>query len=131
MHLNRRHFLILSATTALASGCANQPIKMHSASIDAGPESDYAKDGVYDKFRSQGFFIIRRNGQLFALSSVCTHMGCKVKPESDGSFECPCHGSEYDPYGKVTEGPAIHNLAQLTTTVDASGHLIITQLASV
>jgi Rieske Fe-S protein len=131
MNLNRRHFLILSATTALAAGCANQPIKMQTASIDAGPESDYANDGVYDKFRDQGFFVIRRSGQLYAISSICTHMGCKVKEQSDMTYHCPCHGSEYDADGKVTHGPAIHDLRRLPTTTDSNGHLIITALAMV
>jgi Rieske Fe-S protein len=131
MNLNRRDFLILSAATALATGCANQPIHMQAASIDAGPESDYANDGVYDKFRTQGFFIIRRNGQLIALSSICTHMGCKVKEQQDTSYHCPCHGSSYDPDGKVTHGPAIHDLPRLPTSVDANGHLIVGAIATV
>jgi Rieske Fe-S protein len=131
MNLNRRDFLILSAATALTSGCANQPIKMQSTSIDAGPESDYVNDGVYDKFRTQGFFVVRRSGQLYAISSICTHMGCKVKEEPDMSYRCPCHGSRYDADGKVTHGPAIHDLMHLPTTVDSNGHLIITGLATV
>jgi Rieske Fe-S protein len=131
MKLNRRNFLILSATTALATGCANQPIKMQSASIDAGPESDYVNDGVYDKFRDQGFFVVRRGGQLYAMSSICTHMGCKVKEQPDMSYHCPCHGSSYDAEGKVTHGPAIHDLPRLPTNVDSNGHLMITALATV
>jgi Rieske Fe-S protein len=131
MKLNRRHFLVLSAATALTAGCANQPIKMQSASIDAGPESDFANDGVYDKFREQGFFIVRRDGQLFAISSICTHLGCEVKEQPDMSYKCPCHGSTYDAAGKVTHGPAIHDLPRLPSTTDTNGHLIITAIASV
>jgi Rieske Fe-S protein len=129
MNLNRREFIILTAV--VAAGCANQPVHFETTSIDAGPASDYAADGVYDKFRTDGFFVIRRGGQLIALSSICTHMGCKVKEQPDKSYVCPCHGSEYDATGKVTGGPAIHNLAELPTSIDANGHLIIGALAKV
>jgi Rieske Fe-S protein len=128
MSLNRRQFIVLSAA-ALAVGCANQPVHLHPAAIDAGPASDFASDGVYSKFREQGFFVIRKGTSLTAISSICTHRGCKVKAEADGSFECPCHGSEYDATGQVTEGPAIHPLPALPTTVDANGHLIVQAIA--
>lgn len=52
--------------------------------------------------------IVLRNipGQGFiALSTVCTHSGCEVRA-MPASFQCPCHGSEYDVEGNVTEGPA-------------------------
>jgi Rieske Fe-S protein len=37
----------------------------------------------------------------------CTHRGCDVdyKPE-EKKFYCPCHGSEFDLYGRVLQGPA-------------------------
>lgn len=43
--------------------------------------------------------------EMIALLSICTHRGCEVRPLPD-SFECPCHGSEYDIDGEVLEGPA-------------------------
>ena len=47
-------------------------------------------------------------GELFAVSSVCTHMGCKVHWNSvETSWDCPCHGSRFRPDGTVIEGPAI------------------------
>jgi Rieske Fe-S protein len=42
---------------------------------------------------------------VFAISLVCTHLGCIVKSIPDG-FECPCHGSRFEPDGGVTKGPA-------------------------
>jgi Rieske Fe-S protein len=124
MSINRREFMILSA--AVAAGCAaNQPVHLQPTSFDAGPASDYNGDGVYTQFRDQGFFIIRRNGKLTALSSICTHRGCKVTELPDTSYHCKCHGSNYDPSGKVTHGPAIHDLPELPTSIDANGRLII------
>ena len=45
------------------------------------------------------------NRELVATSMICTHRGCEVRPLPD-SFECPCHGSAYDEFGEVLEGPA-------------------------
>ena len=51
------------------------------------------------------------DGELFAVSSVCTHLGCKVHWNSvETSWDCPCHGSRFRPDGSVIEGPAIKPL---------------------
>lgn len=47
------------------------------------------------------------DGDVAALSAVCTHKGCTVEVEPDGSgLRCPCHGSTYDLTGANTGGPA-------------------------
>jgi glycine/D-amino acid oxidase-like deaminating enzyme/nitrite reductase/ring-hydroxylating ferredoxin subunit len=51
------------------------------------------------------------DGELFAVSNVCPHMGCKVHWNSvETSWDCPCHGSRFRPDGTVIEGPALHGL---------------------
>ena len=94
--------------------------------VDAGPAGDYAKDGVYGKFRGQGFFVIRNHGKVLAISALCTHRQCKLTAEQDRSFSCDCHGSTFDPSGKVTQGPAKRDLPQLPCRVDGRGHLWVT-----
>jgi cytochrome b6-f complex iron-sulfur subunit len=49
---------------------------------------------------------------VYAISIVCTHLGCIVKPSARG-FECPCHGSSFAPDGSVTSGPAPSGLSWL------------------
>lgn len=48
------------------------------------------------------------DGELFAVSQVCTHAGCKVHWNSvETTWDCPCHGSRFRPDGTVVEGPAL------------------------
>lgn len=123
--INRRYFLLLAA--AAASGCESvQEGATHGErTVDAGPASQYAADGVYGSFANQGFFVIRKGAQLTALSSVCTHRACKVTAEPDRSFWCHCHGSTFDPAGRVTEGPAKRDLPLLASATNAAGHLVV------
>jgi cytochrome b6-f complex iron-sulfur subunit len=93
--------------------------------VDAGPESNFTKDGVYDSFVDKGFFVVRRASELFAVSSICTHRRCKLRAESNQTFLCPCHGSRFDPEGHVTKGPATHDLPHFQTTIDDRGHLLV------
>jgi cytochrome b6-f complex iron-sulfur subunit len=49
--------------------------------------------------------LYRDGDGTYAISLVCTHLGCIVKAAADG-FECPCHGSRFAATGTVTQGPA-------------------------
>ena len=47
------------------------------------------------------------SGDFKAFSAVCTHMGCIVSQISNGTIDCPCHGSQYSiKNGAVVAGPA-------------------------
>lgn len=54
---------------------------------------------------------------VYAVSTICTHLGCVVKPNPEG-FECPCHGSRFAHDGEVTKGPAPRPLAWLKVSVN-------------
>jgi len=52
------------------------------------------------------------NGQIFALSPVCKHLGCTVSwnsnPSLPNEYFCPCHGAHYTKDGQVlavAQGP--------------------------
>jgi Rieske Fe-S protein len=41
-------------------------------------------------------------------------MGCIVRwNQAEGTWDCPCHGSRFDPAGKVISGPAETPLASV------------------
>ncbi|MFC0625564.1 FAD-dependent oxidoreductase [Kribbella deserti] len=46
-------------------------------------------------------------GGLHTVSPICSHMGCALSwNTADTSWDCACHGSRFDPDGKVLDGPA-------------------------
>jgi glycine/D-amino acid oxidase-like deaminating enzyme/nitrite reductase/ring-hydroxylating ferredoxin subunit len=50
-------------------------------------------------------------GILAALSTNCTHLGCRVSwNTAEWSWDCPCHGSRFDRDGHVIHAPAVHDL---------------------
>lgn len=53
-------------------------------------------------------------GVLHRMSPVCPHVGCIVQWNAvEKSWDCPCHGSRFDCYGKVMNGPARSDLQAL------------------
>lgn len=126
MKLDRRQFLLL--TVGLVAGCKmvdDSPSTSQERTVNAGPVGNYATDGVYNNFRDQGFFLIRRGDKLFALSAICTQRKCKLTAEPDRSFYCKCHGSTFDPGGHVTAGPAQRDLPTLPTHTNEQSQLVV------
>lgn len=57
-------------------------------------------------------------GEVHMCSATCTHLGGVVSwNKSERIWECPCHGSRFDKYGKVLNGPASTDLARVDTPV--------------
>jgi glycine/D-amino acid oxidase-like deaminating enzyme/nitrite reductase/ring-hydroxylating ferredoxin subunit len=53
-------------------------------------------------------------GELHKMSAVCTHLGCIVGwNKAASTWDCPCHGSRFDAYGRVLNGPASKDLERI------------------
>ena len=51
-------------------------------------------------------------GEVHAVSAVCTHLSCNVQwNDAERSWDCPCHGSRFDVDGTVIDGPAVEPLS--------------------
>ena len=74
--------------------------------------------------------IFRDEGGVYAISKVCTHLGCIVNPVPTGS-DCPCHGSRFDAKGDVIRGPAPKPLNWLTVARAADNTYLIDEGSTV
>lgn len=133
--VERRDFLgmtaIGTATAAIgvaALGAARLPMP------SVFPESNSrVKLGPVERFLStpitpvpdQRLWIYADSEGLFAISAVCTHLGCLVSSHGDEGFFCPCHGSRFDARGKVTGGPAPKPLMYLELSLSPDGQLVV------
>lgn len=59
------------------------------------------------------------NTKILVCSAVCTHLGCIPIPYlgAYNGWVCICHGSVYDKYGRVRQGPALENLPYINNSI--------------
>src|SRR5262245_9087719 len=97
----------------------------------AGGVTDYEEDKVDDKYKEFGFWVIRHKDDrnrdiIYALSTVCTHLGCNPNwLEADKKFKCPCHGSGFRISGVNFEGPAPRPLERHAIRKTDDGGIIV------
>lgn len=79
--------------------------------------------------QDQQVYIVRMPDGFYAVSAVCTHLGCitQWKPEAN-TIACPCHGSKFQPNGKKIEGPAPRPLPHFAINLTADGELQVDKL---
>jgi thiosulfate dehydrogenase [quinone] large subunit len=59
-----------------------------------------------------------QSGKFTAYDAICPHQGCTVEfVSAQTGFQCPCHGSQFDPQGKRINGPAPRGLTEISVTV--------------
>ncbi|MDX5574172.1 Rieske (2Fe-2S) protein [Streptomyces sp. ID01-9D] len=130
MNARRRTVLAAGAAgaAALATGCGSSaeggggdtsgtPTASDGASDGASPG---AADGVElaatgdipvgggTVFKERKVVVTQpEEGEFKAFSAVCTHASCLVSTVSDGTINCPCHGSRFSITDAAVEaGPA-------------------------
>jgi Rieske Fe-S protein len=86
-----------------------------------------ARDDGYAQIVDRQVVFLVKTGEssVVALSSTCTHLGCRVSWNADDSrFECPCHGGVFDREGAVTAGPPPAPLPKLATKIEGDRVLV-------
>jgi len=82
--------------------------------------------GTVRDYRNLGnFFLIRDATGIYAMTAVCTHMGCTVGAPVGSQISCPCHGSQYDLNGGNTQGPATVPLVHFQVTEASAGGMLV------
>jgi Rieske Fe-S protein len=76
-------------------------------------------DGYRQTVNREVVFLIKTNDKVTALSSTCTHLGCRVAWDPGAAvLKCPCHGGTFDRSGAVKSGPPPAPLATLATRIE-------------
>ncbi|MFJ4866916.1 Rieske (2Fe-2S) protein [Streptomyces sp. NPDC088748] len=74
--------------------------------------SDIPKGGGVVLGQENLVISLDETGKVTAFSATCTHQGCAVNSVSNGTINCPCHGSKFDCVtGKPVSGPATRPLS--------------------
>jgi cytochrome b6-f complex iron-sulfur subunit len=96
---------------------------------NAGKPDRYPQGTVTQDLQS-GIYIVHGPEGLYAMSAVCTHLGCLTawKPEL-GIVACPCHGSKFNRDGSKIEGPAPRPLVWLKAWLSDEGDLLVDRSA--
>jgi cytochrome b6-f complex iron-sulfur subunit len=96
-------------------------------SFKIGPPSNFPPKTVNEDYKAKGKFWIVNDGQkIFAISVVCTHLGCTPNwMETERKFKCPCHGSGFTMQGRNFEGPAPFWLRRYEVTMSDDGQIVV------
>mgnify|MGYP001164764368 CR=1 FL=1 len=125
----RRDFLGLAAMGSMAAAFALSifgMLKLPKAAVSASPAKKFNVSLPLTLAEGEAFTppgrnvaVFRDSEGVYAISTVCTHLGCVVKT-SAGGFDCPCHGSGFTKDGTVRKGPAPKPLPWLKISQNGS-----------
>ena len=137
---SRRALLAGAGVTcaAMLAGCATQdannggstPASSGTATSAGGSASAAAALAATSQVPDGGGKIIDgvnivitqpQSGSYKAFTAICTHEGCIVNSVSNGTINCPCHGSKFSiTDGSVVHGPATRPLAPIAINVEGT-----------
>jgi cytochrome b6-f complex iron-sulfur subunit len=102
------------------------------STIKVGFGSDFEPNQVNERWKAEwGFWIVRSDiydgvDKIYALSSICTHLGCPPNwLGAEQKFKCPCHGSGFYISGVNFEGPAPRPLERYKVLVGDDGQIVV------
>lgn len=132
--MTRKSFLALMATYSWVAGVTLAFVGALRAGVPSvlpdpskrfkiGKAREYTP-GLSKAFADESTVVFSDDDGLYAMSMICTHLGCIVMRSQDG-FQCPCHGSKFARDGKVLKGPAPRDLDWYAVDRTPSGQLIV------
>ncbi len=135
--LNRREFFSFLAVgwitfTAAVAGLLSLVFRFTYPNVNFEPAMDFVAGfpndydvGVDERWKNDfGVWMVKQEGKLFALSNICTHLGCIPNwLPAELKFKCPCHGSGYYMSGVNFEGPAPRLLERYKISINEEGKI--------
>lgn len=135
--LNRREFFSFLtvgwvAFTAATAGLLSLAFRFSYPNVNFEPEMEFLAGGpsefevgVDERYKNGfGVWMVKQDGKLFALSNICTHLGCIPSwMPAEKKFKCPCHGSGYYMSGINFEGPAPRPLERYKVSLTPEGKI--------
>ena len=93
----------------------------------AGFPEDYSIGEVSERWKAKhAVWIVRDDEKIYALSTVCTHLGCTPNwLTNENKFKCPCHGSGFYKTGINYEGPAPRPLERFRISLADDGQILV------
>ena len=101
-------------------------------SFKIGYPEDFEIGKVDLRFKKQyNVWVVRNDEGMYALSTVCTHLGCTPNwLSTERKFKCPCHGSGFRFSGENFEGPAPRPLERYKIVLAGDGQVIVDKTKS-
>lgn len=92
----------------------------------AGFPGDY-EIGLHENWKDKhGVWLGRTTEGFYALSVVCTHLGCTPNYlAAETKIKCPCHGSGFKLDGINFEGPAPRPLERYKISLAEDGQILV------
>jgi cytochrome b6-f complex iron-sulfur subunit len=82
--------------------------------------------------QDQQVYIVRTQEGFYAVSAVCTHLGCITQWKPDANMiACPCHGSKFKSDGTKVEGPAPRSLPHFSIKLTQDGELLVDKMETI
>jgi hypothetical protein len=93
---------------------ANLAEYVGSGEVDSADEIKPGEGAVVRRGLAKLAVYRDQDGSVVERSASCTHVGCIVHWNSfEKCWDCPCHGSQFGPDGRVLNAPAIKPLADV------------------